>query len=210
MIREIDLREYLPPFLVEYRELKRILETENIFLQQVENENWQIVDNRFITSCDEYGISRYERMMNITPLDDDTLDDRRFRILSNWNKVLPYNFAFLYNQLVTLCGEDNFSMTIENMVLTIKLGLTSKRQTNAVQELCDTIVPCAVLVIIGLLYNTHETLSHYTHADLMHYNHRQLREEPLDVHHNEYGDFIGLTHGELSAYTHYQLFRNEL
>ena len=63
---------------------------------------------------------------------------------------------------------------------------------------------------IGLLYNTHATLSAYTHEQLAHFNHRQLREEPLDVHHNEYGDLDGLTHGQMAAFTHDQLFRSEL
>ena len=149
-------------------------------------------------------------MMHITPLDDDTLDDRRFRVLSAWNKVLPYNYAFLIGQLNTLCGEGNYSADITNLILTVKLALTSKKQSNAVRELCETIVPCNVVINIGLLYNTHATLSAYTHEQLAHFNHRQLREEPLDVHHNEYGDLDGLTHGQMAAFTHDQLFKSEL
>lgn len=209
MIREIDLTQYLPPFLVEYKELKKILEVENARLQAIENIHWNMVDNRFILTADEYGIARYEKMMGITAQDNDTLDDRRFRIMSQWNKELPYNYAYLFTQLKTLCGDDNFTMKIENMVLTIKIGLSSKKQYNAVAELLDAIVPCAVLIDLGLLYNTHEVLSGFTHAQLSVYNHRQLRSEVLGVPYNDYGDLVGMTHAELSAFTHDQIFKKE-
>lgn len=179
MIREIDLSQYLPPFLLEYKELKKILEIESAHLQELENTHWQLIDNRFITSCDEVGIARFENMLGITPDDDDTLSDRIFRVLSTWNKETPYNYKYLYTQMVILCGEGNFTMSLNDMVLTIRLDLGSQKKYNMVLEVLDSIVPCAVLIDLDLLYNTHRTLSRFTHAHLASYTHAQLRSEVL-------------------------------
>ena len=179
MKREIDLSQYLPPFLLEYKELKKILEIESKHLQELEDTHWQLVDNRFITSCDEAGIARFENMLGITPDDDDTLSDRQFRVLSTWNKEIPYNYKYLYTQMVTLCGEGNFRMSLNDMVLTIRLDLGSQKKYNMVLEVLDSIVPCAVLIDLDLLYNTHRTLSGFTHAQLAAYTHNQLRSEVL-------------------------------
>ena len=179
MIREIDLTKYLPPFLVQYKELNKILEVESEYLQTVENLNWNLTDNRFILTADETGLSRYESMLGITPQDDDTLDDRRFRIMSKWNVELPYNYMYLYNQLKTLCGDNDFTMSLADMVLTIRIELSSKKQYQAVSNLLDEVVPCAVLIDLDLLYNTHEILSNYTHEELSAYTHEQLRSDVL-------------------------------
>ena len=39
-----------------------------------------MIDNRYITSCDEEGIARFEKILGVTPKSDDTLEDRICKI----------------------------------------------------------------------------------------------------------------------------------
>lgn len=60
--------------------------------------------NMFIETADEYGIKRYEDMMDIVPDEEDTLDTRRFRVLTLWNDYVPYTKSELYKRLVKQFG----------------------------------------------------------------------------------------------------------
>lgn len=85
MIREVDLVSYLPEFLREYIELKKILDVQQPEVQLLEDLTEKLKDNQFILFADTQGIEKFEQMLKIQALDDDTLENRRFRIMSRWN-----------------------------------------------------------------------------------------------------------------------------
>lgn len=176
---ELDLMEYLPEYLRGYQELKEIMNTENIELRNIEKRHQQFIEERFLTSCSSYGMSRYERMLGITPLADDSLETRRFRILSKWNTANPYNYAFLEHQLKTLCGEGGYHLFLDftGQAVEIKVELTSKNMLDSVKEMVSVIVPCNLLVTVGLLYNQHKRISQFRHSQLAKYTYNQLRNE---------------------------------
>ena len=73
MIREVDLVSYLPPFIAEYKETNITLEAENPEFVLVWKAADRVLYNEFIATADEYGISRFEKILNILPSRDDTL-----------------------------------------------------------------------------------------------------------------------------------------
>lgn len=84
------LINYLPYVVRDYAEFQGIAGAE-----QPEFENaWAAVDdllnNQFITTAGNLGLSRWEKILGITPKGTDTLDDRRFRVLTRLNEELPY------------------------------------------------------------------------------------------------------------------------
>lgn len=173
--------ELLPPYLRSYKEMSEIMSVEGVEIEAINNTHNQLVDNRYIQTCDEVGISRFEKMLNITPLMNDTLDDRKFRCLTVWNHKLPYNYKVLDAKLRSLCGEDGYSLTPDfpAQTLTIKLALTQVNQYNTIVKLIDEVVPCNILTKIQLMYNSYEVLGRYTHEQLAQYTHEQLREASL-------------------------------
>lgn len=181
MKRDIDISKYLPPFMTEYKELARVLETENKELQSLENKHWKAIDNRFISSCDEEGISRYEKLLSITPLSNDTLDDRKARAIAKWNRVLPYNYEYLRKQLEMMCGIDGFSIDfshINEYLMTVKIALTSKNAFNDAVKMVEEIVPVNLLTTVMIMYNQHMTIKHLKHSGLKTFTHNQIRNEP--------------------------------
>ena len=173
--------ELLPPYLRPYSEMKAIMHTEGSEIETINNTHNQLVDNRYITTCDETGIEHFEKLLNVTPLSNDTLDDRKMRCIARWNQVLPYNYTVLVNKLAALCGKDGFSLEMDFAAqsLVVKLALGVKNQFAIAKNVIDEMVPCNIITDISVMFNTHEVLSAYTHEQLATRTYEQMREEVL-------------------------------
>ena len=108
--REIDLLSYLPPFLREYDETKRVLNAENPEFKLLWEQSARVLDGSFILTADEYGIGRFEKLTGILPDPKSNLEARRSAVMVKWLSKLPYTYRMLLKQLEVICGED-FSVT---------------------------------------------------------------------------------------------------
>ena len=84
MIRDVDLVSYLPLYLDGYEENPATLEAENPEFILIWNATDRVLKNEFIETADEYGISRFEKILNIFPSKEDTLESRRARVQARW------------------------------------------------------------------------------------------------------------------------------
>jgi hypothetical protein len=181
MARVVDIIDYFPKILKEYREIMALAETENIEL----NLQWQAIEDfyndMFVDSLTENGCSRQESMLSLTSKDTDTLTDRRFRIKVKLNEQLPYTYNVLKQQLAILCGDDGYSLVVDGTTytITVRVDLAEKEQYDSVATLVDKMRPCNMIVDLSLLYNQHKTLANFTHGNLGEYTHKELREEVL-------------------------------
>ena len=108
MIREVDLVSYLPPFMQKYKEPVAALDAENPEFYFIWDSVNRILYNHFIGTADEYGISRYERMLGIFPAEDATLDNRRQAILLKWAAIMPYTLRNLKKCLSVILGDRGY------------------------------------------------------------------------------------------------------
>lgn len=147
MIRTVTLKEHLPNFIQKYREIQKIMEAENPEFQYVMDESEKIKDNQFIESCDEDGISRFEEMMRIIPLETDTLQSRISRVLTRWNKSTPYTYFFLLRKLNSLCGINNYEIirNIDKYEMEIITHLELSGQIDELLYLLDDLIPANIL-----------------------------------------------------------------
>lgn len=149
MTRNVDLASYLPPFLTEFKELTTTLEAENSEFVFV----WDGVDralhNEFIETADEYGISRFEKILNILPSKEDTLESRRARVLARWFTNVPYTIKALISKLQNLCGESNFSISTdyEFYKITITVDLELFGQVDELDYIIESMMPCNIVTI---------------------------------------------------------------
>lgn len=148
MLREADILRHLPPFLREYEEMKQIAGTENPELQLVFDESEDVRDDIFISSCNEYGASRFEKMLGITPNPYDTIEARRSRILVKWNDELPYTYRALLSKLDAFCGVGCYRVTpdFNNYTMTIEVRLPLSGQVEELEDLVKKIIPCNIIV----------------------------------------------------------------
>ena len=175
------LQDYLPPILLKTYEFPLLCDTEQPEIDRLRDATDAVLDAQFISTAGETAIARYEKIFGITPMDTDTLAERRFKVLAKINAQLPFSVRRLRQQLETLCGADGYKLDLEGdrYTLTVKVALTAKRNQQAVEELLADIVPANMVCTTSLLYNQHADLTRFTHAQLALLTHFEIREEVL-------------------------------
>lgn len=178
---ERNLIQYLPQIVRDYDAFKGITEGEQPVFEAVWDAADKVLDNQFVMVSQNLGLSRWERILKITPKGTDSLEERRFRVLTRLNEELPYTLPQLRIILETLCGEGNYSAEIQEgtYIFVIRVALTAKSNFQDVESLFERIVPENLVIDLSLLYNTHEILGKYTHAELSVYTCKQVREDVL-------------------------------
>lgn len=104
MIREIDLLNYLPQYVQEYKEIKEIMSTVEPELQLLSDETEVILNNQFILHCNTVGIKKFENMLGIVPSSEDDLQTRIDRVFFLWTDRIPYTYRVLIMKLNALIG----------------------------------------------------------------------------------------------------------
>lgn len=175
------LQDYLPPILLKTYEFPLLCETEQPEIDRLHDAADAVLDAQFLSTAGEYAIQRYEKIFGVVPQDTDTLDERRFKVLTRINTQLPFSVRRLRQQLATLCGADGYKLEVNGGVytLTVKVALTAKRNRQAVEELLADIVPANMVCTTSLLYNTWEQIKRLTWGELKKLTWREIKEEVL-------------------------------
>ena len=169
--KQIDMMRKVPDVLKDVREIKALMHTETIEMNLLSAALALYLNNTFVDSADEYGIGRWESILHILPKLTDTLDERRFRVLSRINEQLPFTLRSLEQQLSTLFHEQ--------YLLKVRVELTAKSKLEDVRALLNRIVPANMVIDLDLLYNQHSDFDGLTHEELSVYTHQQLRDEVI-------------------------------
>lgn len=166
-----------------YAEIEQIMKAEQTQVNYLWDAVKDLLKEAFVTDETEIGALRWESILNIDPLDTDSLKVRNFRIKSRLIEDLPYTYRTLNSQIKALCGAGGYEINLEGdtFTLNIKVALTAKKFKKEVENLCERVVPLNLFINITLMYNTHELLHPYTHGHLHYYSHQQLRDEPFEA-----------------------------
>lgn len=111
--KEIDLFPLLPPTVNEFKEMQEIVRVESDNFNRVRLQLIDIFKYRFVHEADEKGVALWEKMLKIKRRTTDTLEYRKFRILSKINNKLPYTIRSLKQLLNSLCGEGNYRVSLD-------------------------------------------------------------------------------------------------
>lgn len=182
MATDRKLIDYLPPFMQEYREMAVLMDTQQFEIDRLWTETDNGLSDQFILELTKNGAKRWESMLEISPKDTDTLEERRFRILTKLNQELPYTLRKLEQALTNLCGKDGFSIEIQaaEYHIEVKLAVGNHNNYSEVENILKKMIPANLTQHIELMYNPHRVLSRFTHGQLSAYTHDQLRNEVLN------------------------------
>lgn len=139
----------------------------------------QMDDNLFFDSMDDNMISRWESILKIEPKDDDSIDDRRFRIHSKVVENLPYTRNVLVKKMKALCPY-GYVLDFEPKKVTIKLVLKSKQMMEDVINFLENILPLDMTYQVSILFNTYKTLSQYENQYLKAFTYKSVRDTELE------------------------------
>lgn len=127
-----------------------------------DQEKWR--KNVFQDQADIDGIRMWEKVLSITPEATDTLEDRRFRIISDLQKRTPYTWNQLHKMLNALCGEGNYELKKGYFTLMLYLSMNSQSKLNSVIRMLQDVVPMHILLEITQL------LEYNFKADILAFN----------------------------------------
>ncbi|MDU0938755.1 MAG: hypothetical protein E7A81_00500 [Clostridiales bacterium] len=116
MVREVELIKYLPDYVADYREIKSITIAEDPEFKLVWNEADNTRNNQFLDTCDEVGLSRFEKLLSLKN-EIKSVDMRKVVVRS---KLLLQDFD-LISYLSSLYGSENFSVLVKGYNLYINL-----------------------------------------------------------------------------------------
>lgn len=180
LIRQAELLSYIPDYLREYDEMKAVQQVLQTEIQRLEDETEAVFYNQFIKECDLRGIKRYEDMLKLQCLDDTELANRKLKLLSRWNRKIPYTRVVLKEELALLCGKDGYTLDIRpDKTIIVKVALKNKSSFAEVAKMLEEFVPCNMVINLSLLYNQHGTIRQLTHRQLRAWKHGQIRNEVL-------------------------------
>lgn len=148
MARDIDLLGYWMPILRQLKEFKEIAKTETPELRYILEAIERTQNNMFIKTADEYGIKRFEDMMGIYPEAGASLEARRFNVLVKWNDKVSYTEKELYNRLISICGDNNFSVNpdYKNYFLEVITHLGIEGAFDTISSILQDMIPCNLVL----------------------------------------------------------------
>lgn len=173
-----NIIEYIPNHLREYGEIEVIANVENELFTEAESNVKGFLDEQFIDTATDEGLTRWENMLHLDR--GDTPEVRRTIIKSKLIDRPPFTIRRLKNDLRQLCGDDaEITMDYDNNLLTVKIALAERQSYQACVEYVNRVVPLHVGKIITLRYNTHQYImdGEYMHGDLYHiFTHQEIKE----------------------------------
>lgn len=149
-MRDIDIKNYVPPFLLKYGELKELYESENPEFKELNTETDNLLDNQFIGSTNEKGIARYEALLGITGTQEYSLEERQIKVYTAWIDDIPYTFNTLKERIERLCGKGNFTLMVNNNEhkVIITTHLEYQLQSEELERMLDIILPANMILLI--------------------------------------------------------------
>ena len=178
MARRADVLGYFPPVLQEIYEIQGVAQGQNSELNHLWQGAEDLLNDQFVETATQNGVSRWERMLGLNPKNTDTLPERKFRIQSALSGRLPFTVWGLRQQLSGLCGEENFQLTVDyaNYKVSVLLALEAESNFEAVEEMLKTMLPANLIIEVSLLYRPYSELMPRRHANLASYTHQYIRK----------------------------------
>ena len=99
-----SLKDYLPNFLIPY--FKCLMDAEEPEFELAWDKLADFLDDAFILSAHDSGVTRFEKILKITPSSEDTLESRISRVFIRWGYTFSYTWNHFQQKIQMLCGED--------------------------------------------------------------------------------------------------------
>ena len=149
---ERKLVDYLPTVVRGYEEFQAIVAAQQPELERAWEQADRLLDDQFLSTAGEVGLSRWEKILGITPKGTESLDDRRFRVQARLNERLPYTLLRLREILDTLCGVGGSTAMVQDYTLTVRVALTAKGNYTDVASLLERVAPENLVIDFSRLF----------------------------------------------------------
>lgn len=148
-IRTVAIEEYWPLIVKNTAEFGQIANAENPEFNELAQCIYRALHDSFVLDATDYGVRRWEAILDITPAVGATLDERKVAILNFLSIKLPYTWRVLKEMIASIVGgEDKFAMNYINdeckLILYTNRCPDDKLQT--INGLLERVLPQNIIV----------------------------------------------------------------
>lgn len=140
------LKEYWPRFLQELVEFQQIANAEQPEFNKAVPDVKGAADDFFLVSLSAYGCARWERIMGLTVSPNDTLQERRDRILIKYLDQIPYTYRTLLRYLATISEDFTVTLNENAYLLYIRIRLEGYAQRDALTAVLGQMLPANLVL----------------------------------------------------------------
>lgn len=159
------LIDYLPPALKTISEFQAINSANEQEISLVWGAVAAVLSNQFLESADENGVSAWERELDISPKDTDSLESRKARIKAAWNLEKPYTLSWLKKWLSELCGPIGHEETVSGYTLEVQLDYNALPDAESlaaeILKMLSSVIPANMQVLLTAFHQSYGVLSAY-------------------------------------------------
>ncbi|MGN0512732.1 MAG: putative phage tail protein [Lachnospiraceae bacterium] len=166
-----------PERITNIRDIRVIYEMNEKQEQAFDKEIETIEKDMNISTMSKQMAQRYENYLDIASQDDDTLEEKRFRVLAKINERAPYTLEVFKQRLETIAGKGNINVFTEGNHVTVRLSLERKKMYDCILDLVEEIVPLDQIVTVDVLYNRWTDFAECQYEKLSKYTWQQIMEE---------------------------------
>ena len=183
-MRKVDISRYMPPFLLEIEDFKFTVPKLNAEFERLYAAVDTLMLNQYILTMDENMLNKLEKQLKIIPSAQDTIENRRLRILSKYNISLPYTYRAVCDMIDNLCGAGKYSFSVDGYNVEVRIDLSVKKQLSIIKDMLTNILPANLVLNVDLKYNQYGDLRKFRHGELHKYKYGELRNEVLEHEQN--------------------------
>lgn len=144
----------IPQALSGIPDLEQLYEAIDDQMETLNDEVAQLDEDTFFDNMSENRVKRWENMIDLTPGQNDSLDDRRFRIQSRVVDKLPYSYRIILSDLHALDPEAQMEIDWEHLNVKVYMALSSQSMVADVEALLEKKLPLNLTYEIVIIYNT--------------------------------------------------------
>lgn len=146
---ETKICQYYPPWFRRILDFQALCHTEGMELEAMADAMHQIHENLFVQTMDEKTTEQWEKILNIMPSPEESLEFRRLRVQNRIALRPPFTMIFLREKLDLLFGPGNYEVEVDypNYTLYIESTMDKQDYFTEVSALLNIVKPCHIVYI---------------------------------------------------------------
>lgn len=151
----LELLNYMPTYYDGVYEMEELLKAQGRALSQNDMIQSKLLANEFVSTADETGISVMESELGITPLSDESLEDRRREVTLKTNPPQPITLKYLQFLTSNILGlRTRVIPDYAQRQLTVQTtnDNVSEYQVNTITRLLNRLLPANLVYKIDILF----------------------------------------------------------
>lgn len=143
-----ELKKLLPAWYDGIYEMQVLMDVETSLLQELLNHIKTAQSNQYISTADSQTIAMYEQMLRIAVDPSDTLELRRFRVLTRIASQKPYTLNYL-RELLSSFGPVELDMLYNDYKLIASMSFEQIGEVSEIEYIFRSVVPANIVVEIN-------------------------------------------------------------